>query len=156
MTIVFVTGLPGVGKSSSLEKLKHQGYNVIDADDGYIKHISSDNTVETVLDNDKIVSLLKENTKSDWFIAGVYSNQYQIYKYVDLVVLLTVNYNELIKRINERTTNNYGKTLKEQKEITDNYYRVLPLLEESSDTMIDTTNLDATMVCERLKRLLNR
>lgn len=156
MTIVFVTGLPGVGKSSSLEKLKHQGYNVIDTDDGYIKNISSRNTEETVLDNDKIVSLLKENAKSDLFIAGVYSNQYQIYKYVDLIVLLTVNHNELIKRIAERTTNDYGKTIEERKEITNNYYRVLPLLEESSDTTIDTTNLDADMVCELLKRLLIR
>lgn len=154
MTILFVTGLPGSGKSSSLEKLKHQGHNVIDADDGYVKNISSGNTEETVLDKDNIVSLLKENPKSDWFIAGVYSNQYQIYKHVDLVVLLTVEHNELLKRIDTRTTNNYGKTLEERKEIIHNYYQVLPLLKESSDITIDATNLDIDMICERLKALL--
>ncbi|MBO0992360.1 hypothetical protein IPU53_04790 [Bacillus sp. SD088] len=60
----------------------------------------------------------------------------------------------MIKRIDDRTTNYYGKRPREKEEIIDSLSRVLPLLKDSSDVIIDTTNMDVDVICEKLKDLL--
>jgi hypothetical protein len=60
----------------------------------------------------------------------------------------------MLDRINKRTSNNYGKSPKEKAEIIYSYENVLPLLEKSSDIVIDTTHTGINEVCKRLKDLL--
>ncbi|MCJ7842224.1 AAA family ATPase [Lederbergia sp. NSJ-179] len=154
MTIVFVTGLSGVGKSYTLERLEEQGYKVVDTDYGYVTNNGNGDTEETVLDEEKITKLLNENGQTLLFIAGCYSNQSKFYKHFDYVVLLTAEQDVMIKRIDERTTNYYGKRPEEKEEVIDSFNHVLPLLKNSSDLIIDTTNMDVDVICERLKSLL--
>lgn len=154
MTVVYITGLSGAGKSYTLDRLNQLGYEIVDTDYGYIKNIGNGVENETVLDEEKLVRLLNKNGQSHLFIAGIYSNQSQIYKYIDHVVLLAVEYNEMVKRINDRSTNDYGKALKEKEKIIYSFNHVLPLLKKSSDTIIDTTDMDIDEVCKKLVNLL--
>lgn len=155
MTVVYVTGLSGVGKSYTLEHLKKQGYKSIDTDYGYTTVIRNGDIEEIVLDEEKITRLLNENEKSHVFIAGCYSNQSKFYQHFDYVVLLTAELEVMSKRIDQRTTNYYGKRPEEKEEIIDNIDQVLPLLINSSDIIIDTTTIDAGLICEKLINLLD-
>lgn len=60
----------------------------------------------------------------------------------------------MIKRIDERTNNSYGKTSLEKNEIIESFHHVLPLLKKGSDIIIDTTNIDVEDVCCQMKSLL--
>lgn len=154
MTIIFVTGLSGVGTSSALEQLEKQGYNVVDTDYGYMKEMESGEIEERVWDEEKITLVLEKYKQSHLFISGCYSNQVKFYKHFDYVVLLKAELNVMLDRINKRTSNNYGKSPEERTEVIESYENVLPLLEKSSDIIIDTTHNEIDVVCRRLKELL--
>ncbi|KOP65566.1 hypothetical protein AMS62_10135 [Bacillus sp. FJAT-18019] len=154
MAIIFVTGLSGVGKSSVIEQLKKEGYNVVDTDYGYIKEIKNEEIEEIIWDEEKIIQLLEKSKQSHLFISGTYSNQGKFYKHFDYVVLLKAELNVILDRITNRTSNNYGKSPKQRAKVIDSFENVLPLLEKGSDIIIDTTRNDIDVVCKRLKELL--
>jgi broad-specificity NMP kinase len=134
--------------------LAGQGFNVADTDYGYVKRIRNGEFEERVWDEEKIAQLLKNYEDSHLFLSGCYSNQGKFYDYFNHVVLLKADLDVMHERIANRTNNNYGKSSEEWAEILDNYENVLPLLEKSSDIIIDTTNVDIDEVCTRLKELL--
>lgn len=154
MAIIFVTGLSGVGTSSALEELEKEGYNVVDTDYGYVRLIKNEGVEERVWDEEKITQLLEQNKQSHLFISGCYSNQGKFYNHFDYVVLLKADLNVMLDRINKRTSHNYGKSPEERAEVLDSYENVLPLLEKSSDIIIDTTHNGINEVCRKLKELL--
>ncbi|WP_170885461.1 RNase adapter RapZ [Bacillus alkalicellulosilyticus] len=154
MTTVYVTGLSGVGKSSALMHLAEQGFKVIDTDYGYTTVGKTKDGEEVMLDEEKMNQLLQEHGESHLFISGCYSNQSKFYKLVDYIVLLSADLDVMLQRVVERTTNDFGKNEQEREEIIASFTYVLPLLKDSSDLVIDTTNKDVDVVCEELKRLL--
>ena len=154
MTIIFVTGLSGVGKSSALEQLEKEGYNVVDTDHGYVKFIENEGIQERVWDEEKIAQLLEHYKQTHLFISGCYSNQGEFYNQFDYVVLLKAELNAMLDRINKRTLHNYGKSPEERAEVIDSYEDVLPLLEKSSDIIIDTTHNEIEEICKQLKKLV--
>jgi len=154
MAIIFVTGLSGVGTSSALEQLGKDGYNVVDTDYGYVKLVINEGVEERVWDEEKITQLLEQYKQSHLFISGCYSNQGEFYKHFDYVVLLKADLNVMLDRINKRTSNHYGKSPEEKAEVLDSFEKVLPLLEKSSDIIIDTTHNGINEVCKKLKELL--
>ncbi|MGM1048131.1 MAG: AAA family ATPase [Bacillota bacterium] len=109
---------------------------------------------ETVWDEEKVTQLLEKYKHTHLFISGIYSNQGKFYKHFDYVVLLKVQLNEMLDRLNKRTSNNYGKSPIEREKVIDSYENVLPLLEKSSDIIIDTTHCSIDVVCNRLKELV--
>ncbi|MFC7677362.1 AAA family ATPase [Paenibacillus sp. GCM10028914] len=151
MATIFITGLSGTGKSTVLEELKIMGYNVVDTDYGYIKE---EDYGEVVLDEEKITNLLEEYRDSHLFIAGIYSNQGKFYEHFDYVVLLKVELNVMLERINNRTSNNYGKSPEEVEKVIASYGSVLPILEGGADIVIDTSNNGVDSICKRLIDLL--
>ncbi|WP_026688923.1 AAA family ATPase [Alteribacter aurantiacus] len=155
MTIIFITGLSGVGKTSVLERLKKDGYNVIDTDYGYITIKNTGGVEERVWDEDKIKRLLNSSKEENLFLSGCYSNQGKFYSYFEHVVLLKADLNVMLERINKRRSHDYGKSEEERSEIMDSYEHVLPLLETRSDVIIDTTHSDIETVCNRLKELVS-
>lgn len=154
MAIIFVTGLSGVGTSSALEQLEKEGYNVVDTDYGYIKVIKNGEIEERVWDEEKITQLIDKYKGSHLFLSGCYANQGKFYKHFDYVVLLKAELKIMIDRINNRTSHHYGKSPEERAEVIDSYKNVLPLLEKSSDIIIDTSHRGIDVVCSRLKDLL--
>lgn len=154
MAIIFITGLSGVGNSSALEQLEKEGFNVVDTDYGYVKTIKNGDMEERVWDEEKITHLIEQYKDSHLFISGCYGNQGKFYKCFDHVVLLKADLSVMLDRINKRTSNNYGKSPEERAEVIDSYENVLPLLEKSSDIIIDTTSTGIEEVCRQLKALL--
>ena len=154
MPIIFVTGLSGVGKSSALERLAMEGYHVVDTDYGYIKTDKNGEIEERVWDEEKINQLIAQYKKSHLFISGCYSNQGKFYEHFDCVVLLKAELKVMMDRINNRDSNNYGKSEVEKNEVIDSFENILPLLEKSSDVIIDTSHTGIDAVCERLKELM--
>lgn len=154
MAVIFITGLSGVGTSSALEQLEKEGYNVVDTDYGYVKEIKIGGIAQRVWDEEKIMEMLEKHKHSHLFISGCYSNQGKFYKHFDQVVLLKAELDVMLDRINKRTSNNYGKSSEEREEVIDSYENVLPLLEKSSDIIIDTTHTGIDEVCRRLIELL--
>lgn len=154
MAIIFITGLSGVGTSSVLAELGKWGYNVVDTDYGYVTEIMTDGVVERVWDEAKITALLEEYKQSHLFLSGCYANQGKFYDYFEHVVLLKADLEVMLDRVAKRTSHNYGKSPEEQAEIIDSYYNVLPLLEKSSDIIIDTTHNSVEVVAKLLRALL--
>ncbi|MCP3033051.1 AAA family ATPase [Halobacillus sp. A1] len=154
MSIIFVTGLSGVGKSSALEQLAMEGYNVVDTDYGYLKIEKNGAAEEKVWDEEKIAQLMEKYKNSHLFISGCYSNQGKFYNQFDCVVLLKADLEIMMDRINNRTSHNYGKSADERDEVIDSFKNVLPLLVKSSDVTIDTSYCEIDVVCKRLKELL--
>ncbi len=151
MAIIFVTGLSGVGKSSVLNQLEKEGYHVVDTDYGYLK---VDKNGENVLDEEKITQVIEKYKKSHLFISGCYSNQGKFYRFFNYVVLLKADLDIMIDRINSRSSHDYGKSQEQKAEVIDTYKNVLPLLEKSSDLIIDTSDNGIDVICNRLKELL--
>lgn len=154
ISIIFITGLSGVGKSTVLQQLKEEGYNIIDTDNGYVKEINNGEMTERVWDEEKIEQVLEKYKESHLFISGCYSNQGKFYPYFDHVVLLKAELKVMIDRINNRASNVYGKSPEERAEIMDSYENILPLLEKSCSTIIDTTYAGVDSICVCLKDLL--
>ncbi len=151
MTIMFITGLSGVGKSSVLELLSKRGYNVIDTDYEFTTNYRSE---EMLWNEDKINQLLYENRNKLLILSGCYSNQGKFYQYFDHIVLLTADIDVMLERLNKRTTNFYGKSEKDKVEIIDSYITIFPLLKKRADKIIDTTNISIEQVCDQLENIL--
>lgn len=155
MTVVYLTGLSGVGTTSALTGLKRLGYQTIDTDYGdYVTEVPQVTGTARLLKEDKMTKLLESADSSHLFISGCCDNQSTFYKDFDVVVLLKADLTTMLKRVEERNTNDYGKTPEQRAEILENHRTVLPLLEKSSDVIIDTTTQSVDDVCKILESLL--
>ena len=71
MTVVFVTGMSGTGKSSALTELARRGHRVVDTDyGGWIE-----GEREPLWREDRIDELLDEHGDETLFISGCVANQ---------------------------------------------------------------------------------
>lgn len=155
MTIIYITGLSGVGTTSALDELNRRGYRTIDTDyGGYVRNVALEEGIAHYLNEEKMEDLLKSVGEEHLFISGCCDNQGQFYKDFDVVVLLKADLSTMFERIENRTTNQYGKTPEQRQEILDNHAAVLPLLEKSSDVIIDTTHVSIQEVSDQLEALL--
>ncbi len=149
MTILFITGLSGVGKTSVLNEMSNRGFHTVDFDDGYIK--SEEN--ERLFDADKIYDLIENHTASNLILAGTESNQGEFYTHFDFIILLTTDLETMFDRIDKRINNPYGKSEEERLEIIRNYSDVLPLLKVRADLILDTTHQSVNEICDQLETL---
>lgn len=155
MTIIYITGLSGVGTTSALDELNYRGYRTIDTDYGdYVEEVVTGTAKAHFLNENKMKQLVESSGEEHLFISGCCDNQGQFYKDFDVVVLLKADLSTMFERIEARTTNQYGKTPEQRQEILENHSAVLPLLEKSSDVIIDTTNLSIPEVVNQLEALL--
>ncbi len=150
MTILFITGLSGVGKSSALSEMSKRGFRTVDLDAGYMRYQDS----ERLFDEARVKRLLEQHQESHLILAGTESSQGQFYPAFDEVILFTADLETMLDRIEKRQTNPYGKTKKERQEIINSYKHVLPLLKKGASVLIDTTHVDIQEVCDQLEALL--
>lgn len=155
MGVLFVTGLSGVGKTSVLQRLKKEGYDVVDTDDhGYTKKIAAKEGEEIVWDEEKISHLIERRKYPHLILSGCYSNQRKFYKSFDAVVLLEAPLAVMLDRVNKRETNPYGKHPGERKAIIESFTHVLPKLRASANVAIDTSKVGISETADRLKSLM--
>ena len=122
----FITGVSGVGKSSVAEKLSQKGIYAIDIDaiEGLCQWVDNDTFKidqwhpgmtnewyqkhKYICDKEKLTNLMF-NYKDVVVVVGLPSNHYELLGLFDKVFLLQCKEETFIKRLTERTNNDFGK-----------------------------------------------
>jgi dephospho-CoA kinase len=140
MSKILVTGMSGTGKSSVLLELAKRGHKVVDTDsDEWSEWITSDGEPDWIWREEKITELLTNHSSGMLFVAGCKSNQGKFYPQFDAVVLLSAPSEIILKRIETRDTNNYGKNPLERQQILEHLEFVEPLLRATASVEIDAS-----------------
>lgn len=139
MSLIYITGPTGSGKSTLSIKLRDLGCETYDADEkicawyenatgkqvGYPKdpnvRPADWQLHHSFLMSETIVKELYIKSKSaDIFILGIAPNDLEIAeKYFDKVILLVISETTMVNRVRSRTNNQYGKSSDQLKIITD-------------------------------------
>jgi broad-specificity NMP kinase len=138
MRNVLVTGMSGTGKSTALAGLARRGARVIETDDAPWSEWS-DADGGYVWREEHIDELLAHDDEGTLYLSGTVSNQGRFYQRFDAVVLLSAPLDVLLRRIEERTSNGYGKSTDERAQIIRDVAEVEPLLRATCTHEIDAT-----------------
>ena len=99
--------------------------------------------------NERLVGgLLEGERDGTLYVSAAVSNQGRFYSRFDAVVLLTAPADVLLRRIDSRVTNEFGKTTEERERISRDISEVEPLLRATCTHEIDTTRPIAAVVAE--------
>jgi AAA domain len=135
---VLVTGMSGTGKSAALAELRRRGFEVVDTDEpGWT--VWSDDDGGWIWREDPITELLERDSAVPLYVSGTVSNQGRFYPRFDAVVLLSAPAEVLLRRIERRTSNDYGKSAEERKLVLGHLAEVEPLLRATCTHEIDAT-----------------
>ena len=138
--------MSGTGKSSALAELGRRGYRVVDTDDPgwreYREDVDSTDELhrgEWLWAEEKIAALLDSDEGRSLFVQGCVRNQSKFYDRFDAVVLLSAPADVILDRIDNRTTNSYGKSPTERAMILADLATVEPLLRLGCTHELDAT-----------------
>jgi dephospho-CoA kinase len=136
--------MSGTGKSTALAELERRGFEIVDTDEpGWAEWSDADGTY--LWREERIAELLARDRDVTLYVSGAVSNQIRFYAEFDAIVLLSAPADVLLQRIDSRTTNRYGKSSDERKEILRNLAEVEPLLRPTC-----THEIAATQPVERV------
>ena len=136
MRRILVTGMSGTGKSTALAELAKRGFQVVETDVGpWSEWSEADGGY--VWREDLIEELLSRDDGATLYVSGTVSNQGRFYPRFDAVVLLSAPVDVLLRRIETRTTNRYGKAAEERALILRDIAEVEPLLRATCTHEID-------------------
>jgi len=139
--------MSGTGKSTALAELRRQGFEAVDTDEpGWTEWSAAE--AGYVWRDDRIAELLARNRDVSLYVSGTVSNQGRFYRSFDAVVLLSAPARVLLGRIENRTTNDYGKDREERDLILTHLDEVEPLLRATCTHEIDATMTVADVVAE--------
>jgi shikimate kinase len=140
MSKILVTGMSGTGKSSVLLELAGRGYQVVDTDsDEWCEWVNADGEPDWIWREEQITALLTSHSSGMLFVAGCKSNQGKFYSLFDAVVLLSAPAEIILKRLETRDTNDYGKNPEERQKILEHLEFVEPLLRATATAEINTS-----------------
>lgn len=156
MSLIYIKGTPGSGKTTIRERLSSLGYESHDADDrdmGGPYNNATNKRVEYPKNPSKewfeahsyrlipkAVERLHENAKNKLiFLCGTASNEDDLWDLFDQIIFLNIDEETLKKRIARRTNSDYGKTSHELELIMDKYRD-----DEQKRTRSGVVSVDAT------------
>ena len=142
-----MTGMSGTGTSTALRELRRRGFEAIDTDEPEWTEWR-DEDGGYVWREERIAELLNRDRTETLFVSGTVSNQGRFYPRFDAVVLLTAPVDVLLRRIESRTTNDYGKSAEERALILGHLAEVEPLLRATCTHEIDTSQPIEKVVAE--------
>jgi hypothetical protein len=128
--------MSGTGKSAALAELEKRGFAVIDTDYGGWSEWS-DADGGYMWREDRIAELLGREQGPTLFISGTVSNQGRFYSQFDAVVLLSAPAEVLLRRIANRTTNDYGKSSEDRELVMRHLDEVEPMLRATCTHEVD-------------------
>jgi hypothetical protein len=129
--------MSGTGKSTALMELEKRGFQVVDTDEPPWSKWC-DEAGGYIWREDLIGELLASENGPTLYVSGTVSNQGRFYSRFDAVVLLCAPAEVLVRRIESRTTNDYGKTV-ERRLILGHLSEVQPRLRATCTHEIDAT-----------------
>jgi adenylate kinase family enzyme len=135
---VLVTGMSGTGKSAALAELAKRGFEVVDTDVGGWTEWS-DEEGDYVWREARVAELLDRERDVSLYVSGTVSNQGRFYSHFDAVVLLSAPTDVLLRRIESRMTNNYGKSADERALVLEHLAEVEPLLRATCTHELDAS-----------------
>jgi dephospho-CoA kinase len=139
--------MSGTGKSTALAELGRRGFQVVDTDEPPWSEWSEEDG-GYVWREELIAELLSSEHEPTLYVSGTVSNQGRFYPRFDAVVLLRAPVEVLLRRIEGRTTNRYGKTNEERRLILSHLAEVEPLLRATCTHEIDSTQSIGEVVAE--------
>jgi hypothetical protein len=148
---LLVTGMSGTGKSTALAELGRRGFRVVDTDvGGWSERIPSRDGAEGewLWREDRIAKLLASEDERTLYVSGCVANQGKFYDRFDAVVLLSAPAEVILDRVENRTTNDYGKGGAERELILSHLGWVEPLLRATCTHEIDASRPLADVVGE--------
>jgi len=128
--------MSGTGKSTVLAELARRGFQAVDTDDPPWTEWS-DEDGGYVWREELISELLARDDGPTVYVSGTVSNQGRFYPQFDAVVLLSAPADVLLRRLESRTTNDYGKTAEERALILRQIAEVEPLLRATCTHELD-------------------
>lgn len=172
---VLITGMSGTGKTTTGRKLKEMGYSVIDIDyeDGVCHFRNRDSkhpipsNVRFVLNKDFIdshewfcdIKVLKEaveKMKSPVFIIGMPENRNELMGFADKVILLQCEPETFLRRVIDRTDNDFGKEESIQEYLHNEYQQTERNILSKGATPINTEKSVEEVVKEVLSIALGK
>ena len=140
MTVVLITGMSGVGKSTVLAELAERGHRVVDCDeDGWSEQVASaDGGTEQLWREDAMTGLLAEPRTGFLFVAGCAANQGKFYDRFAAVVLLSAPRSVMLSRIETRSAHPFGKNDADRARILADLEVVEPLLRRTATVEVST------------------
>lgn len=136
MKRVLLTGMSGTGKSSVIQALAARRYKAVDTDDGWCEPTPDGRQRWR---EDAIEQLLNTEDADVLFVAGCEGNQVRFHPRFDVIILLSAPAEILAGRLASRTSNPYGKTPEELRQVLNDLRAVEPLLRRAADYEITTT-----------------
>jgi hypothetical protein len=119
-------------------QLQQRGFQVVDTDEPPWTEWS-DQDGGYVWREERIAELLARDDGPTLYVSGTVSNQGRFYSLFDAVVLLSAPGEVLLRRIESRVTNDYGKMLEDRRLILSQLSAVEPLLRATCTHEIDAT-----------------
>jgi shikimate kinase len=128
MSLIYIAGLSGSGKSTITKLLRKKGYEAHDADNELCKWFDNETDKEVVYPRDSanraptwqeqhsfrmseelIADIARRSNDEPVFILGIVTNDLDLAQvYFDKVYFLYVSEDEMVHRVTTRTTNKYG------------------------------------------------
>jgi AAA domain len=149
MRRVLVTGMSGTGKSSALERLRILGFRTVDTDErDWTEWSEADGGY--VWREERMAELLAGDDGGGpcLYVSGTVSNQGRFYDRFDAIVLLSAPADVLLRRIETRTTNSFGKSAAQRGLVLSDLAEVEPRLRRTCTHEIDATQPLAAVVTQ--------
>ncbi|MGC4108783.1 MAG: RNase adapter RapZ [Thermomicrobiales bacterium] len=151
--IVLITGMSGVGKSSTLDELARRGWHTIDTDRGPWQVPGPDG--DMIWHKPRIATLLASVTPGDRLaLAATVRNQGVFRHQFAATVLLTAPLDVMLNRVSTRTSNPFGSTDAERQTIAQDTEHIVPLLRPTADLELDTATRSVAEVTDCIEAFL--
>jgi len=139
--VIFITGMSGTGKSTTLIELARRGYTVVDTDyDGFSMEVplAGGQGFEQLWHEERLNELLSKHDEGIVFISGCVRNQGKFYPQFDVIILLSAPLETILERVKTRNNNPFGKTSEDRERIISDCAAVEPLLRTGATLEINT------------------
>jgi hypothetical protein len=134
--------MSGTGKSTAVAELGRRGFRVVDTDSpDWSEWIPAEDGSEGewLWREDRMAKLLASEDERTLYVSGCMSNQGKFYDRFDAIVLLSAPAEVILERVENRTTNEYGKGPGERDLILSHLGSVEPRLRATCTHEIDAS-----------------